>query len=69
MKTSFSEFEIHDGDKIQCEFTNEKVSGELKIGNKVFNVYLGKYEGYCIKDCSCKDGKEQVKHVFTLIEV
>ncbi len=69
MKTSFSEFEIHDGEKIQCEFTNEQVSGELKIGNKVFNVYLGKYEGHCIKDYSCKNGKEQIKRVFTLIEV
>ena len=59
---------IPSGAKINAKFAEREVTGELKIGNRTFNVYLRNME-ICNTEVFPFIGKEQLKHKFILIEV
>ena len=55
------------GTEIKAEFEDKNVAGTLKIGNQVFNVYLGDVDAIVITDCM-KPEMEKLIHKFVLIE-
>lgn len=62
----FSDLTISPGESVECKFTDKNIIGELKIGDRVFSVYLGRIETECVQGCL---GERTVKSKFTLIEV
>lgn len=56
------------GTEIKVEFENRNVVGILKIGNQVFNVYLGEMDAIVITD-RMKPELEKLSRKFVLIEV
>lgn len=56
------------GTEIKAEFENRNVVGILKIGNQVFNVYLGEMDAIVITD-RMKPELEKLTRKFVLIEV
>ena len=55
------------GTEIKAEFEDKNVAGTLKIGNQVFNVYLGEVDAIVITD-RMKPELEKLTRKFVLIE-
>lgn len=55
---------IEPGQKIECIFPENSLTGTLKIGDSVFSVYLGNVDAEMI----CTEQLFKIIHKFTLIE-